>query len=52
MFANDGTLIAINDIWVCSLVIDLSIPSVKVLSADRTEKFIKRGDTTNLAVSR
>ena len=32
VFAN-GTLLAVNDLWLSSIVIDASVPSAKVISA-------------------
>ena len=32
-FTNNGTLIAVNDLWVASIIIDVSVPSSKVISA-------------------
>lgn len=52
IFAKSGTLVAINDLWVSSIVVDLSVPSAKVLSSIRTEQFVKTGLTNNLAVNK
>ena len=40
----NGTLLAVNDIWVASIIIDINAPSAKVLSSARTESsLIKKG---------
>lgn len=49
---SNGTLVAVNNLWVTSIVIDLSVPSAKVLSSDRTEKILtKTGVTSVVAVN-
>ena len=35
-FASDGTLVAVNDLWLASILVDVSVPSSKVISAART----------------
>ena len=49
---SNGTLLAVNDLWVTSIIIDVSTPSAKVLSSARTESsLLKKGETTKLSVN-
>lgn len=52
IFTNSGVLIAINDLWISSLVVDMSVPYAKVISSDRTEKLLKVGGTTWVSVNK
>ena len=50
IFTN-GTLLAINDLWLNSIVIDQSVPSARVISAERTEKIVKSGLTSEISAA-
>jgi hypothetical protein len=48
IFTN-GTLLAINDLWINSILIDQAAPSARVISAERTEKIVKSGLTSEIS---
>ena len=52
VFSPNGTLVAVNDLWVASINIDLSVPLAKVISAERTEKYLKVGGTTAVSINK